>query len=129
MDLDLSVLTKRQREVYLARQKGETYIKIAESIGCCYNNARNHYVAAVRRLREQEVYNSLKTKNSVPVTLTLTLGELKVARLSLEWQKADLLKKRMRRKPENRTPSYEYDTTVLLLDKICKAIEKNDKVC
>lgn len=75
--------------------------------------------------RAQEKYNSLKAKNNVPIDQTLTLGKLKVARLALEWQKGDMLKKRMQRKSENRASSYKYDTTTQLLDKISKAIAKS----
>ena len=122
MNTDLSVLTEKQREVYLAREKGESYTKIANRMGCRYSNARQHYVAAVRRLQAQEKYNSMKEKNSAPVDLTLTLGELKVARIALECLKGDIEREQMRRKPENQTPSYEYDTAVQLIDKIRKAI-------
>lgn len=69
-------LTDKQRRVYILRNNGVTYKKIAEDMNISYSMARQHYINAERRIREYEKYNVIKERNKKELTLDLTLGEL-----------------------------------------------------
>lgn len=81
---DLSILTEKQRQAYVLRQNGETFQQIAKIMNITTNAARQHCIGADRRFKEYERYNAEKEKNSMPLNLNITFGDLEFILRALE---------------------------------------------
>lgn len=52
-NVDLKILTAKQRQAYLLRQQGLSFRAIGENMGIVGSTARMHFNVAERRLREK----------------------------------------------------------------------------
>lgn len=75
---NMSVLSKRQREVWMLLEQGLKRKEIAQRLGITYGAVRAHIIHAERRFREYEQYCLEAEKNKESVFLPLTRGEVKV---------------------------------------------------
>ena len=76
-DQTLSILTKRQRQVYLLRQQKLTFAQIGEQLGISAASAGTTYHAAHRRLRDAAILHDAPSEHDTrPVDFPLTRGEL-----------------------------------------------------
>lgn len=76
-DQNLSILTKRQRQVYLLRQQKLTFAQIGEQLGISAASAGTAYHAAHRRLRDAAILHDAPSEHDTrPVDFPLTRGEL-----------------------------------------------------
>lgn len=76
-DQNLSILTKRQRQVYLLRQQKLTFAQIGEQLGISAASAGTTYHAAHRRLRDAAILHDAPSEHDTrPVDFPLTRGEL-----------------------------------------------------
>ena len=76
-DQNLSILTKRQRQVYLLRQQKLTFAQIGEQLGISAASAGATYHAAHRRLRDAAILHDAPSEHDTrPVDFPLTRGEL-----------------------------------------------------
>ncbi len=75
---DYSYLTERQKQVFLLRSSGLSYIKIGQQLGISASAARTHYENGVRRVREKERYNAVQERNNEIADIDITRGELKL---------------------------------------------------
>lgn len=76
-DQNLSILTKRQRQVYLLRQQKLTFAQIGEQLGISAASAGTAYHAAHRRLRDATILHDAPSEHDTrPVDFPLTRGEL-----------------------------------------------------
>ena len=76
-DQNLSILTERQRQVYLLRQQKLTYAQIGEQLGISGASAGTTYHAAHRRLRDAAILHDAPSEHDTrPVDFPLTRGEL-----------------------------------------------------
>lgn len=55
MDQNLSILTERQRQVYLLRQQNLTFVQIGAQLGTSASSASKTYRTAYRRLRDAAI--------------------------------------------------------------------------
>ena len=74
----LSILTARQREVWLLYKQGKKKSKIAEELGISCGAVSGHIYSAERRLREYDHYYAVEERNEESVDLPLTRGEVKI---------------------------------------------------
>ena len=76
-DQNLSILTKRQQQVYLLRQQKLTFAQIGEQLGISAASAGTTYHAAHRRLRDAAILHDTPSEHDTrPVDFPLTRGEL-----------------------------------------------------
>ena len=76
-DQNLSILTERQRQVYLLRQQKLTFAQIGEQLGISAASAGTTYHAAHRRLRDAAILHDAPSEHDTrPVDFPLTRGEL-----------------------------------------------------
>lgn len=75
--------TERQKEVYKLREQKMTFVQIGNTLGISQNAARQHYLNALRRIREYEAYNRMVEHNNQPVDFPITRGELKLIYMGL----------------------------------------------
>ena len=77
MDQNLSILTERQRQVYLLRQQKLTFAQIGEQLGISAASAGTAYHAAHRRLRDAAILlDAPPLTDTRPVDFPLTRSEL-----------------------------------------------------
>lgn len=77
MDQNLSILTERQRQVYLLRQQNLTFVQIGARLGTSAASASKAYHTAYRRLRDAAILLGAPPRTDVrPVDFPLTRGEL-----------------------------------------------------
>lgn len=65
-------------------QNGETFQQIAKIMNITTNAVRQHCIGADRRFKEYERYNAEKEKNSMPLNLNITFGDLEFILRALE---------------------------------------------
>ncbi len=76
MESNLSILSEKQKEVYLLREKNMSFAKISEKLGISETAVRGRYTNAIRRIKEYEHYNKVKERNTIQVAFPITRGEL-----------------------------------------------------
>ena len=77
MDQNLSILTERQRQVYLLRQQNLTFVQIGARLGMSAANAGKTYHTAYRRLRDAAILlDAPPLTDTRPVDFPLTRSEL-----------------------------------------------------
>ena len=80
-DQNLSILTKRQRQVYLLRQQKLTFAQIGEQLGISAASAGTTYHAAHRRLRDAAILHDAPSEHDTrPVDFPLTRASWKPSR-------------------------------------------------
>lgn len=82
--LDLSVLTEKQRQAFLMKQKGLTFAQMGKEMGTTAHSARQLFMNAERRLKAHEEYVDQLAKDSEKIELPITIGELKIIIEALE---------------------------------------------
>lgn len=87
---NLSVLSERQREVWLLHEQGLKRKEIAQKLGITYNAVREHIIHAERRFREYERYCLVEERNQQSVFLPLTRGEVKIILAALQLYEKEL---------------------------------------
>lgn len=82
---ELSILTERQRTVYMLHQRGQTFQQIGDELGITRNAAWEHMRQAQRRIKEYVRYQGQRADDTCPADFPLTRGELKaiISALSL----------------------------------------------
>lgn len=87
---DLSVLSKRQQDVWTLYALGESRRHIAEKLNITTNAVTQHLNHAARRFREHDQYCAVLERNQESVDLPLTRGEVKVIIKALATYKKEL---------------------------------------
>lgn len=84
METAFSILSEKQKEVYLLREKNMSFAQIAREIGISPSAVRGRCIAAARRIKGYEVYHKIQEQNTVQVEFPITRGELRLIREGLE---------------------------------------------
>ena len=101
MEIDFTILTDKERQVYFLREEGHTFKEIAKEVGISSKTASKYYYKALRILELAEWYQKKTEKFSEMANFPLTNGEIAViydALLIFEKVYYD----RNRRKPANK---------------------------
>jgi len=78
MNADLTILTEKQRQVFLLREEGCKFKDIAEKVGISSATASKYYNQAVKTIELAEWYQKKTAEFSEATDITLTKGDVAV---------------------------------------------------
>ena len=111
MDFSDIILDEKQREIFVLKQQGLTYKKIAEKVGLSASTVSLYYKRAERIVTLTEWYQHKNAEFDEPSGVTLTKGDVRVMLDALLLLERTLLR---RREP---TPVNKYQQEYLQLKK------------
>lgn len=111
-DVDLKILTAKQRQAYLLRQQGLSFRAIGENMGIIDSTARMHFNMAERRLREKAHDDAQNAWSETPILISTTQGQVQALLDCLDWLDG-AVRRKVYRSSKNSQDRLPYSVRVL----------------